>query len=60
MIAELEAGGWVKPVGVVKGGVGRNAVNYEVAGDAAYSLGVDLGGTKSHRRDRQSRRGNRQ
>jgi predicted NBD/HSP70 family sugar kinase len=46
VIAELETAGWVKPVGLAKGGVGRNAVNYEVAGDAAYSLGVDLGGTK--------------
>ncbi|MBV8474745.1 MAG: ROK family transcriptional regulator, partial [Hyphomicrobiales bacterium] len=46
VIADLEAGGWVKPVGVVTGGVGRNAVTYEIAGDAAFSLGVDLGGTK--------------
>ena len=46
VIAELEAAGWVKPTGVATGGVGRNAVTYEVVGGAAYSLGVDLGGTK--------------
>jgi predicted NBD/HSP70 family sugar kinase len=46
VIAELEAAGWVKSVGIATGGVGRNAVTYEVVGNAAYSLGVDLGGTK--------------
>ncbi len=46
VIAELEAAGWVNSVGVATGGVGRNAVTYEVVGNAAYALGVDLGGTK--------------
>lgn len=46
VIADLEAGGWVGSVGVTRGGVGRTAVTYEIAKDAAYSLGVDLGGTK--------------
>jgi predicted NBD/HSP70 family sugar kinase len=46
VIAELERAGWVQAVGVATGGIGRNAVNYEVARDAAYSLGVDVGGTK--------------
>ncbi|SEB93063.1 Sugar kinase of the NBD/HSP70 family, may contain an N-terminal HTH domain [Rhizobiales bacterium GAS188] len=46
VIAELEAGGWVRSVGVTKGGVGRTAVTYEVDRGAAHSLGVDLGGTK--------------
>ena len=46
VIAELERGGWVQAVGVATGGIGRNAVNYEVARSAAYSLGVDVGGTK--------------
>jgi len=46
VIANLEAAGWVRSVGVVSGRVGRNAVTYEVVGTAAYSLGVDLGGTK--------------
>ena len=46
VIADLEAAGWVKSAGVASGGVGRNALTYEVVGTAAYSLGVDLGGTK--------------
>ena len=46
VIADLEAAGWVKSAGVASGGVGRNAVTYEIVGTAAYSLGVDLGGTK--------------
>jgi predicted NBD/HSP70 family sugar kinase len=46
VVADLEAGGWVRPIGIDTGGVGRNAVTYEVSGGAAYSLGVDLGGTK--------------
>jgi predicted NBD/HSP70 family sugar kinase len=46
VIAELERAGWVRSVGIATGGIGRNAVNYEVARDAAFSLGVDLGATK--------------
>ncbi len=46
VIGELEAGGWVRPVGTTSGGLGRSAVTFEIAADAAYSLGVDLGGTK--------------
>jgi len=46
VIAELERAGWVRAVGLAAGGIGRNAVNYEVARGAAYSLGVDVGGTK--------------
>ena len=46
VIADLERAGWVRAVGVATGGIGRNAVNYEVARNAAYSLGVDVGGTK--------------
>jgi predicted NBD/HSP70 family sugar kinase len=46
VIAELERAGWVQAAGVATGGIGRNAVNYEVARNAAYSLGVDVGGTK--------------
>src|ERR1700735_4156782 len=46
VIADFERAGWVRAVGVATGGIGRNAVNYEVARDAAYSLGVDVGGTK--------------
>lgn len=46
VIGELEAGGWVRHAGTSKGNVGRSAVTYEIAEDAAYSLGIDLGGTK--------------
>jgi len=46
VIAELERAGWVQAVGIATGGIGRNAVNYEVARDAAYSLGVDVGASK--------------
>ncbi|QPC89377.1 ROK family transcriptional regulator [Mesorhizobium sp. INR15] len=46
VVAELEAGGLVAPVGVNRGAVGRTSVTYEIARGAAYSLGVDLGGTK--------------
>ena len=46
VIADLEAEGWVRSVGVSKGAVGRTAVSYDLARDVALSLGVDLGGTK--------------
>jgi predicted NBD/HSP70 family sugar kinase len=46
VIGELEAEGWVRLVGTSKGAVGRAAVTYEIAYDAAYSVGVDLGGAK--------------
>ncbi len=46
VIGELEAGGWVRHAGTSKGNIGRSAVTYEIAEDAAFSLGIDLGGTK--------------
>jgi predicted NBD/HSP70 family sugar kinase len=46
VIAELEAEGWVRSVGISRGAVGRTAVSYDLARDAAFSIGVDLGGTK--------------
>lgn len=46
VIAELEEGGWVARVGTSRGAVGRTAATYEIERRAAYSLGVDLGGTK--------------
>ena len=46
VIADLEAEGWVRPIGISKGAVGRSAVSYDLANDAALSIGVDLGGTK--------------
>jgi predicted NBD/HSP70 family sugar kinase len=46
VIADLEAEGWVRSVGVSKGTIGRTAVSYDLARDTALSIGVDLGGTK--------------
>ncbi len=46
VIAELESEGWVRSVGISKGAIGRTAVSYDLARDAALSVGVDLGGTK--------------
>jgi predicted NBD/HSP70 family sugar kinase len=46
VIADLEAEGWVKPIGLSKGAVGRTAVSYDLARNVALSVGVDLGGTK--------------
>jgi len=46
VIADLEAEGWVRSVGVSKGAVGRTAVSYDLARDVALSVGADLGGTK--------------
>ena len=46
VIAELEAEGWVRSVGISKGAIGRTAVSYDLARDAALSVGVDLGGSK--------------
>ena len=46
VIGEMEGGGWVAQVGVSRGALGRTAVTYEMERRAAYSLGVDLGGTK--------------
>ena len=46
VIAELERAGWIQAVGLAEGGIGRNAVNYDVARGAAYSLGVDVGASK--------------
>src|SRR5271165_5680980 len=46
VIAELEAEGWVRSVGISRGAIGRTAVSYDLAQDAALSIGVDLGGTK--------------
>lgn len=47
VIADLEAEGWVRPVGVSKGAIGRRAVSYDLARENALSVGVDLGGTKA-------------
>lgn len=46
VVGELVTEGWVKAAGSTSGSVGRSAVTYEVAREAAFSLGVDLGGSK--------------
>jgi predicted NBD/HSP70 family sugar kinase len=46
VIADLEAEGWVKPIGLSKGAVGRTAVSYDLARNVALSVGVDLGSNK--------------
>lgn len=46
VIAELEAEGWARSVGISQGVVGRSAISYDIARYAALSIGVDLGGTK--------------
>ncbi|GEO15392.1 ROK family transcriptional regulator [Microvirga aerophila] len=48
VIRELEKDGWVREQGQVQGAVGRKAVTYEICPDAAFVLGIDLGGTKVH------------
>jgi predicted NBD/HSP70 family sugar kinase/predicted transcriptional regulator len=48
VIRELEKDGWVREQGQVQGAVGRKAVTYEICPDAAFVLGIDLGGTKIH------------
>jgi len=42
----LEEAGWVRETGRTHGAIGRAAVTYEVRQDAAFVLGVDLGGSK--------------
>jgi predicted NBD/HSP70 family sugar kinase len=42
----LEAAGWVGARGRTQGKRGRSAIDYELQADAAYVLGVDLGGAK--------------
>ncbi|MCL6285671.1 ROK family transcriptional regulator [Ruegeria sp. 2012CJ41-6] len=46
IVGNLEADGWVRTVGQTEGHVGRRAVVYEIAPDAATVASVDLGGTK--------------
>jgi predicted NBD/HSP70 family sugar kinase len=42
----LEAAGWVGERGRRQGKLGRSAIDYELQADAAFVLGVDLGGAK--------------
>jgi predicted NBD/HSP70 family sugar kinase len=46
LAAGLERGGWLKPADHANAGVDQATRVYALAGDAAYSFGVDLGGTK--------------
>src|SRR3712207_2614802 len=46
IVADLESGGWAHRTGRTRGGIGRTAVTYEIRKEAAYVLGVDLGGSK--------------
>jgi predicted NBD/HSP70 family sugar kinase len=48
VMRELERDGWVVEDGQVQGSVGRSAVTYALRSDAAFVLGIDLGGTKLH------------
>jgi predicted NBD/HSP70 family sugar kinase len=48
VVRELEAEGWVRATGRTTGRVGRTATTYEICPDAAFVLGVDLGGAKVH------------
>jgi len=48
VVRALEIAGWVRPTGQTRGGLGRTATTYEICPDAAFVLGVDLGGTKVH------------
>src|SRR6476660_168590 len=48
VMRELERDGWVYEDGQVQGTVGRSAVTYALRPDAAFVLGIDLGGTKLH------------
>ena len=46
VIGGLEEAGLVKLAGTRRGAIGRTAATYEIARQAAYSIGADLGGTK--------------
>jgi glucokinase len=46
IMAGLERDGWIQEAGRTHGAIGRAAVTYRLRPDAAYVVGVDLGGTK--------------
>jgi predicted NBD/HSP70 family sugar kinase/biotin operon repressor len=48
VMRELERDGWVVEDGQIQGSVGRSAVTYALRPNAAFVLGIDLGGTKLH------------
>jgi predicted NBD/HSP70 family sugar kinase len=47
VIRTLEESGWVREKGVTSGRIGRTAITYEVNGNAAYAVGIDIGATKT-------------
>jgi len=48
VVRELEAAGWLAPLGRTAGRPGRSAVTYAINGRAAIAGAIDLGGTKLH------------
>jgi predicted NBD/HSP70 family sugar kinase len=46
VVRELEAAGWLRVHGQTRGSIGRSALTYEIRPDAAYIVGVDLGGSQ--------------
>jgi predicted NBD/HSP70 family sugar kinase/biotin operon repressor len=48
VMRDLERDGWVVEDGQIQGSVGRSALTYALRPDAAFVLGIDLGGTKLH------------
>lgn len=48
VMRDLERDGWVHEDGQIQGNVGRSAVTYALRPEAAFVLGIDLGGTKLH------------
>jgi predicted NBD/HSP70 family sugar kinase/biotin operon repressor len=48
VMRDLVRDGWVVEDGQIQGSVGRSAVTYALRSDAAFVLGIDLGGTKLH------------
>ena len=48
VMRDLERDGWVHEDGQFQGSVGSSAVTYALRPDAAFVLGIDLGGTKLH------------
>ena len=46
IVGNLEADGWVRTVGQTEGHIGRRAVVYEIAPDAATVASVDLAGPR--------------
>ena len=47
VVLELEREGWLQVVGKMQGPVGRSAPTYEINPDAAFVLGIRLGGTRA-------------